>query len=197
MGNRKTFLTSTAVAAVAFVQVISSPPRRRRFAVFGRSAPTAIIALLFGISGVQYGARPKVSRSRIGAVKVVTGLRRQPRPAHSVGKPRFLYLHEPDFLTSVAIRTACDDSFNFNLVPAAGRVIARARTSASWAFGLPDKQPRVTVRERLSRYQASSGRFAAATTTAGRSDTTAKAWVHAGQPASLPGLPQRLSPSVP
>jgi hypothetical protein len=195
MSRKISFMRAvTAIAAVtALGQDGSRASGRCLPAAYAMLAPAALVALTFGMIDADRLGAPKVSTVWLSAMVVLAWLWRR-RPAHPPAKLRFL--HGPRSLTGAGIELIGPRGVLLHPMPAAQHVTARTRTSFFAAVS-PAKQPPFEEYEYLARLQADSDSSTTPTTNASRPwALTAELAVIAGMPASLSGLPQRLSPSV-
>ena len=200
MSRRIQFTSAaTAIAAVAALgQADSRPARWRQFAIDAMLAPgalaalTALIALAFGMIYAAGLGVPNVSILFLSATVVLTYLWCH-RPAHPLVELRFL--RGPRFVTGVVIAFRASRGVLLIQLLAAQHITAP--TPASFrAFESLAKQPRSETYEHLATPTASNSRDSAPTNASRPSAQTANIAVIVGTSASLPGLPQRLSPSV-
>lgn len=188
--------TATAIAAVAVLgQADSRPSRWRQFAIDAMLAPgalAALTALAFGMICAAGLGAPNVSILFLSATVVLAYLWCR-RPAHSLVGLRFL--RGPRFVTGVVIAFRASRGVLLTQLLAAQHITAPTPAS-SRAFKSLAKQPRSETYEHLATPTASSSHHSAPTNVSRPSAQTANTAVFVGTSASLPGLPQRLSPSV-
>jgi hypothetical protein len=183
-----------AIAAItALGQADSRSSRWRRFdayAMLALATLAALTALTFGMIDAAGLGTPNASTLCISAAAVLTCLWCG-RLAHPPVKLRFL--REPRFLAGAG--NALRGHRGVILTYLSHNFITASATTSSCAFSPPAMQPWDKAHEHLARHQVPS-EYRGMPANVSRSSAHTTIAMIAGTAASLPGLTQRLSPSV-